>query len=119
LLTLEELTFNHLASLGTMLNNLVRELAQSPNPLLFVLDDYHVIRSQQVHEILKFLLQRPLPQLQLVLITREDPPLPLSRIRAQGLLTEIRTQDIQFSPEEAAELLIEGLNLGLTKEQAA
>ena len=73
--------------------------------MLLVLDDYHVISSQPVHESLGFLLEHRPPGLQLVLSSRSDPPLPLARLRARGQLSELRAADLRFTPGEAAALL--------------
>ena len=78
-----------------------------------VLDDYHVIDSKPVDEALTFLIEHAPPQMHLVITTREDPHLPLARLRARGQLTELRAADLRFTPAEAAEFLnrIMGLNL--------
>ena len=81
----------------------VNELTASPASLVLVLDDYHLVTSAQVHTSVATLLERSPPQLHLVLITRADPPLPLSRMRVRGELAELRAKDLRFSPGEAAE----------------
>src|SRR5439155_1008757 len=75
--------------------------------LLLVLDDYHLIDTQQVHDSLVFLLEHLPPGLHLVLASRSDPPLPLARLRAGAQLAELRTGDLRFTAEEAAALLRE------------
>ena len=87
---------------------LINELAGQPDAdeaLLLVLDDYHVISSQLVHESLGFLLEHRPPGLQLALTSRSDPPLALARLRAGGQLTELRAAELRFTPGEAAALL--------------
>ena len=81
--------------------------------LILVLDDYHVIDSQPVDQALTFLVEHLPPQLHLVIASREDPSLPLARLRARGQLTELRAADLRFTPAEAAEFLnrVMGLNL--------
>lgn len=81
----------------------VNELASAEAPLVLVLDDYHLVTSTQVHATVATLLDRSPPQLHLVLITRADPPLPLSRLRVRGDLAELRAEDLRFSPGEAVE----------------
>ena len=84
---------------------LVNELAALPVPVVLVLDDYHVIREPACHEQLEFLLLHLPPSAQLVLTTRADPPLSLSRLRAAGAMAEIRVPDLRFAPDDAATLL--------------
>ena len=72
---------------------------------LLVLDDYHVISAQQVHESLSFLVEHRPAGICVVLATRSDPPLGLARLRARGQLTEIRVADLRFTPAEAGKLL--------------
>jgi LuxR family maltose regulon positive regulatory protein len=80
---------------------------------IFVLDDYHALDSQAVDQALAFLVEHQPPQMHLVIASREDPPLPLARLRARGQLTELRAADLRFTPAEAAEFLnrMMGLNL--------
>ena len=69
------------------------------------MDDYHTIREQSVRELLAELLRHPPEGMQLVLVTRRDPLLPLAQLRAKGLVTEIRTEDLRFTTAESAALL--------------
>ncbi len=84
---------------------LVNELAALRVQVVLVLDDYHVIREPACHEQLEFLLLHLPPSAQLVLTTRADPPLSLSRLRAAGAMAEIRVPDLRFAPDEAATLV--------------
>ena len=92
---------------------LLNEIAALPINLLFVLDDYHAIDSPLVDRALTFLVEHLPSSMHLVVATREDPPLPLARLRAQGQLTELRAADLRFTPEEAAGFLnqVSGLSL--------
>ena len=92
-------------SLVTALINEVASQLDADEALLLVLDDYHVISSQLVHESLGFLLEHRPPGLHLALTSRSDPPLALARLRARGQLTELRAAELRFTPEEAAALL--------------
>jgi LuxR family maltose regulon positive regulatory protein len=78
-----------------------------------VLDDYHVITADPVQRGMTFLLEHLPPQLHLILATRADPPLPLARLRARGLLCEVRTTDLRFGTAEAGTFLqaVMGLDL--------
>jgi len=87
----------------SILTALLNEITTVPDNFVFVLDDYHVIGSKHIEEALTFLLKHLPPQMHLVITTREDPHLPLARLRARGQLTELRAVDLRFTPGEAAE----------------
>ena len=72
---------------------------------LLVLDDYHVISAQHVHESLSFLVEHRPAGICVVLASRSDPPLPLARLRVRGQLTELRVAELRFTPAEAGNLL--------------
>ncbi len=95
-----------------LLTALLNDLAALGDTVL-VLDDYHVIESPPIEEALTFFVDHLPPQFRLVIATREDPPLPLARLRARGQLTELRAADLRFTPAEAADFLnqVMGLNL--------
>ena len=98
---------------------LINELAARRDPVLLVLDDYHLIDSPMVHASVGFLLEhRPL-SLRLVLSSRTDPPLPLARLRGRGQLAELRAADMRFSLEEAAALLGEALGPDVPEDAVA
>ncbi len=84
--------------------------------LVLVLDDYHVISSPQVHEALTYLLEHLPAQLHLIITSRVDPPLPLSRLRSRRQLTEIRSTDLRFTADEAADFLNDVVGLELAAE---
>lgn len=92
---------------------IINQLANLEGKIVLVLDDFHLIDSQKVQDSLAFLLEHLPPQLHLVMATRQDPLLPLGRLRAQDQLTELRAADLRFSNEEAADFLnrLMGLNL--------
>jgi ATP/maltotriose-dependent transcriptional regulator MalT len=92
---------------------LLNDLASSSEQLVLVLDDYHLVHAEAIHESVAFLL-RHLPQrVQLAIASRADPPLPLASLRAAGEITEIRADQLRFSDLEADALLNESLRLGL------
>jgi len=93
----------------------VNELTSSRDPVVLVLDDYHLITSAQVHASVAALLDRCPPQLHLVLITRADPPLQLSRLRVRGDLAELRAEQLRFSADEAMEFFNERLETKLSE----
>lgn len=102
-----------------ILTALVNELASIPQPFVLVLDDYHVIHTPLIHGQLNFLLEYQPQQMRMVIITREDPPLPLPRLRARGQLCEIRQADLRFSADECADFLQRVMGLNLSSEDIA
>ena len=98
---------------------LLNEIAALPEPFVLVLDDYHVIDSQVVDQALTFLIDHQPPQMHLVIATRQDPALPLARLRARGQLSELRAADLRFTPSEAAEFLNQVMRLDLSAEDIA
>jgi LuxR family transcriptional regulator, maltose regulon positive regulatory protein len=92
-------------SFQAVVTTLVNELARRTEEVVLVLDDCHLVQAPQVQASLGFLIDHLPPQLHLVLASRADPPLPLARLRARGLLSELRERDLRFTPAEAAELL--------------
>jgi LuxR family maltose regulon positive regulatory protein len=96
-----------------ILTALVNEITAVPQPFVLILDDYHVLHASPIYQQLNFLLEHQPQQMHLVVITREDPPLPLARLRARGQMAEIRQEDLRFSLGECADFLnqVMGLNL--------
>jgi LuxR family maltose regulon positive regulatory protein len=103
----------------SILTALLNEITTLPDNFVLVLDDYHVIEAQAIDLALAFLLERLPPQLHLVIATREDPDLPLARLRARGQLTELRAADLRFTASEAAEFLNQAMGLKLSAENIA
>ena len=110
------LSHRHIESILTALLN---EITTIPDNFVLVLDDYHVIDAKPVDQALTFLLEHLPPQMHLVIATREDPQLPLARLRARGQLTELRAADLRFTPAEAAEFLNQVMGLNLSAEDIA
>jgi LuxR family maltose regulon positive regulatory protein len=102
-----------------VVTGLVNDLAALPAPGLLVLDDYHLTRAPAVHTAVAFLLDHLPPTLHLVIASREDPPLPLPRLRARHQLVEVRAADLAFGVEEAAAFLGPGMGLRLDEAQVA
>jgi len=98
---------------GELLPLLINALARAQAPVVLVLDDYHLIRERSCLQQFEFLLLHLPPTVQVVLIARTDPPLPLFRMRATGELTEIRAKDLGFTPAEVASFIhtVAGVNL--------
>jgi LuxR family maltose regulon positive regulatory protein len=93
----------------SLLPPLLNELARA-GPLLLILDDYHLVSAPAVHALVGYLIEHLPPTTHLALGTREDPPLPLARSRARGLVTEVRESDLRFSLAETEEFLARSLS---------
>jgi LuxR family transcriptional regulator, maltose regulon positive regulatory protein len=106
-------------SFEAVVTTLVNELSAAPGELVLVLDDYHLIDSQAVHQSVVFLLEHLPAGLRLVVVSRADPPLPLARLRARGQLAEVRAADLRFTLEEAAALFREAAGPGLPADAVA
>ncbi len=100
-----------------VLTGLINSLTAVHTPFVVVLDDYHLIEAQPIHDMLAFILEHQPPQLHLIIITRADPLLPLARLRARGEIIELRESDLRFTIDEAAVLLNQSLGLALTPTQ--
>jgi LuxR family transcriptional regulator, maltose regulon positive regulatory protein len=84
---------------------LCNELEELPGEMILVLDDYHAIHGGEVHALLGELVRHWPKSLHLVLIARASPPIPLASLRAKNMVSEIRTRDLRFTPEETASYL--------------
>src|ERR687894_436174 len=102
-----------------ILTTLLNELVDLSTDAVLVVDDYHLIESQTIHEALTFLIDHLPQRMHLVIATRMDPPLPLPRLRARGEMTELRAADLRFTPEEAATFLNRVMGLELSAEDTA
>ena len=100
----------------SILTALLNEITTLSDTIILVLDDYHVIDSQPVDQALEFLVEHLPRQMHLIIASREDPPLPLARLRIRGQLTELRAADLRFTPAEAAEFLNRVMGLNLSAE---
>ncbi len=113
---LAALQSSQLPSTESILATLLNEINTISDSFILVLDDYHVIDSQLVDRALAFLVEHLPSQMHLVISSREDPPLPLARLRARGQLTELRAADLCFTSAEAADFLNQVMRLSLSAE---
>ncbi|MCB0111113.1 MAG: hypothetical protein KDE53_34565, partial [Caldilineaceae bacterium] len=117
--TLAALQAPQLPPLTALLTPLLNDLYQLAEPLALVLDDYHLISAQPIHDALVFLIEHLPPTLRLIITTRLDPPLPLARWRVRGKLAEIRADDLRFDAAEAALFFNQVMGLQLTDHDIA
>ena len=103
----------------TFITELINELDKLQQPLTLVLDDYHFIETQTIHDGLSFLLEHAPRHFHLVIATRADPPLPLARLRARSDLLELRLADLSFTLQEASDFLNRTMGLQISAEDVA
>jgi LuxR family maltose regulon positive regulatory protein len=106
-------------SADAALTLLINDLIVRDAPIALVLDDYHRVRAPAVHQAIAHLIEHLPPTLRLVLSTREDPPLPLARLRARRRLHEIRAADLRFTAGEAATFFESVMGLALAAPEVA
>jgi LuxR family maltose regulon positive regulatory protein len=104
---------------GMMINTVINDVAGCPTPFVLVLDDFHAIGAPAILEMLTSLLEHMPPQMHLILLTRTDPAVPLSRLRARGQLIDIRVDQLRFTPDETEVFLNGIMGLGLPTEHIA
>lgn len=114
------LDLNHLMTL--IVNDLVRYLEQEDNDrrrqIVMALDDYHVIHHSGLGSAVTYFLNHLPPRFNLVIVTREKPSFPLSRMHIRREMTEIRPDDLRFNAEETLAFLKRTMGLALTVEEA-
>lgn len=98
------------------LTSLINEILEIPDHLIFVLDDFHLIDEEPIQDILSFLLDNLPLQMHVVIVSREDPHLSLTRVRARGSMTELRAVDLRFTHAETSEFLNHAMGLDLSEE---
>jgi LuxR family maltose regulon positive regulatory protein len=102
-----------------VLTSLLNALIQLPTETILVLDDYHLIEVQSIHDSLIYFVEHLPPNMHLVIASRADPLLPLARLRARGALTELRADNLRFTSEETTAFLTGVMGLPLSAEEVA
>ncbi|NIO69567.1 MAG: LuxR family transcriptional regulator, partial [Anaerolineae bacterium] len=100
----------------TVLTALINQINTIPDTFVLVLDDYHLITAQPIHDALAFLLDHLPSNMHLIISTRTDPSLPIARLRGRGQVTELRQTDLRFTLDEAAEFLNQVMRLHLSAD---
>jgi len=116
---LDVLQSSQSSPIESILTALLNEIAAIPDDFIFVLDDYHLTDAKSIDSALTFVVDHLPAQMHLVITTREDPALPIPRLRARNQLIELRAADLRFTPSEAAEFLNQVMNLSLSAEEVA
>jgi len=102
-----------------LLTMLVNEIDAIEDDFYLVLDDYHDITAPEIHHALNFMLDHAPPHMHLIIATRADPFLPLSRFRARGSLLELRADDVRFTTQETTAFLNQVTGLDLSRDHIA
>jgi len=97
-----------------ILTTLLNDMTSIKDHFVLVFDDYHVIDAKPVEHALAYLLDHQPPHMHLIIATREDPPLPLARLRVGDQLTEVRITDLRFTNSETADFLTQAMGLTLS-----
>jgi LuxR family maltose regulon positive regulatory protein len=105
-------------ALDAIVPRILNELEATDQEIVLVLDDYHRVTSPECHESIAFLVEHVPGNVQLVLSSRSDPPLPFGRLRASGGLFELRAAELGFTETETAELF-EAFGLDLAPDSIA
>ncbi|MEJ2708940.1 MAG: hypothetical protein P8074_15115 [Anaerolineales bacterium] len=103
----------------TLLTPLINDLTAIPQKFVLVLDDYHAIETEAIDQALDFFIEHLPPGMHLVITSRSDPNISLSRLRANGQLNELRSADLRFTPAESAQFLEQNTGLSLTAAEVA
>jgi len=101
----------------TAIATIINHLSDLSSRLHLVLDDFHEINSPSILHDIFYLLHNSPPQLHVTIITRHDPPIQLSRLRARQELHELKMKDLQFSLDDAVEFFRTTLHLPLPLSQ--
>ncbi len=104
-------------NLQQILGLLVNDLYALDQLVILVLEDYHLIENEKIDQFIELLLQQTVAKLHLVITTREDPNLPLTRLRVRNQFTEIRAADLSFSFNEADEFFSNVMGVQLQKKE--
>ncbi len=95
------------------------ELGDINDNFTLVLDDYHVIINESIHDTVDFIIDYMPDNMHLVMITRSDPPLPLARLRVRSEITEVRAADLRFSEAETKSFFNDLMDLNLSEDEVA
>ena len=97
-----------------MIEQLLNQIAVSEKKVFLFLDDYHLITSNAIHQMVQRAIERQPGNMHTVILTREDPPLPLPRMRVRGQVVEVRERDLRFTLPEAQSFLLQVMRLSLS-----
>lgn len=97
-----------------LLGSLINDISAIPHDFLLVMDDFHAIDTAGIHSGLAYLIEHQPPQMHLVIASRDEPPLPLPRLRARREMVEVQLADLRFTTQEATTLFNTFLEMELS-----
>jgi LuxR family maltose regulon positive regulatory protein len=103
----------------TILPPLINQISAEKQRFLLTLDDYHLVRTQVIHQALKYLLDKLPQRMRLVIATRADMLIRLAQLRARGELCEIQSEKLRFTNEEVIRFFNQSMKLSLTPSDIA
>ena len=99
-------------AIDMVLTSLLNDIAEIPSEFALVVDDFHLIKAEEIHSGITFLIDHCPPKMHLILATRVDPKMPLSHFRGRGVMAEISADDLRFTEREAADFIkLQGIEL--------
>jgi LuxR family transcriptional regulator, maltose regulon positive regulatory protein len=101
-----------------ILGNLINDIALDSEPMALILDDFHLIKDEEIYRSLTFFIEHMAPNMHLIVATRADPPLlSLSQLRARSDLVELRVADLRFTVPETTDFLNQTMDLALSEQE--
>jgi LuxR family maltose regulon positive regulatory protein len=113
---LKRLRSPHPPAIEEILISIINQINALSENVVFILDDYHLISTQAIHEAVTYFLDHMPENMHLVIVSRADPPLPLARLRGRGDVAELRQIDLRFTVDEANDFLQDVMGLGIQAE---
>ncbi|MGW8225951.1 MAG: LuxR C-terminal-related transcriptional regulator [Anaerolineales bacterium] len=101
---------------SAQINSLVNDLLKLPDKTFIILDDYHYVNRQTIHDAVSTLVEHSPPNIHYIISSRADPPLPIARLRGRGQIAELRQNELRFTKHESAEFLSKNQVFDLTED---
>ena len=111
------LQLRQIPALAELLPGLLNQFNELPSRIILVLDDFHLVTDPAIHELMQLIVRNHPRRLHLVILSRNDLPWPVAKLRSRGELTELRSQDLRLTREETAQLMREVMGFDLTAAQ--
>ncbi|WP_261835873.1 HTH-type transcriptional regulator MalT [Vibrio ishigakensis] len=93
------------SSLHSLFGEIFAELTSTHHEIYLVLDDYHLITNEEVHEAMRFFIKHMPDNVTVVVTSRSNPPLGTANLRVRDLMIEIDDDLLAFDTEETSRFL--------------